>query len=206
MATFFHGSSVYFEKFDLSHALEGDGKAKFGYGIYVAGTYESAAHYAFNKKRPDNKDYYVYTVEVPDFNEDNCLSLLKEQPVAESIVRRAEEKLGELIPAEAKVEAWYHAQQFLAWLKDMRGKDADIDGDFERIDLDNALLDIQTIGPLQDGWYAVLIQFERAEPLNLCVDGGMYVIDPNDYQSYAEFADAYMRLLEQAGRKEENDG
>ena len=108
--------------------------------------------------------------------------------------------------AEAKEEAWYHAQQFLAWLKDMRGKDADIDGDFERIDLDNALLDIQTIGPLQDGWYAVLIQFERAEPLNLCVDGGMYVIDPNDYQSYAEFADAYMRLLEQAGRKEENDG
>ena len=104
MATFFHGSSVYFEKFDLSHALEGDGKAKFGYGIYVAGTYESAAHYAFNKKRPDNKDYYVYTVEVPDYNEDNCLSLLKEQPVAESIVRRAEEKLGELIPAEAKVE------------------------------------------------------------------------------------------------------
>lgn len=104
MATFFHGSSVYFEKFDLSHALEGDGKAKFGYGVYVAGTYESAAHYAFNKKRPDNKDYYVYTVEVPDYNEDNCLSLLKEQPVAESIVRRAEEKLGESIPAEAKVE------------------------------------------------------------------------------------------------------
>jgi len=104
MAISFHGSSVLFDSFDLSHALEGDGKAKFGYGVYVAGTYESAAHYAFNKKRPDNKDYYVYTVEVPDFNEDNCLSLLKEQPVAESIVRRAEEKLRESIPAEAKVE------------------------------------------------------------------------------------------------------
>ena len=104
MAISFHGSSVLFDSFDLSHALEGDGKAKFGYGVYVAGTYESAAHYAFNKKRPDNKDYYVYTVEVPDYNEDNCLSLLKEQPVAESIVRRAEEKLGEAIPAEAKVE------------------------------------------------------------------------------------------------------
>lgn len=104
MAVYFHGSSVLFEKFSLEHALEGDGKAKFGYGVYVAGTYESAAHYAFNKKRPDNKDYYVYTVEVPDYNEDNCLSLLKEQPVAESIVRRAEEKLGESIPAETKVE------------------------------------------------------------------------------------------------------
>ena len=104
MAISFHGSSVLFDSFDLSHALEGDGKAKFGYGVYVAGTYESAAHYAFNKKRPENTDYYVYTVEVPDYNEDNCLSLLKEQPVAESIVRRAEEKLGEAIPAEAKVE------------------------------------------------------------------------------------------------------
>lgn len=104
MAISFHGSSVLFDSFDLSHALEGDGKAKFGYGVYVAGTYESAAHYAFNKKRPENTDYYVYIVEVPDYNEDNCLSLLKEQPVAESIVRRAEEKLGEAIPAEAKVE------------------------------------------------------------------------------------------------------
>lgn len=107
MAISFHGSSVLFDSFDLSHALEGDGKAKFGYGVYVAGTYESAAHYAFNKKRPENRDYYVYTVEVPDYNEDNCLSLLKEQPVAESIVRRAEEKLGESIPAEAKVEGKY---------------------------------------------------------------------------------------------------
>ena len=104
MAISFHGSSVLFDSFDLSHALEGDGKAKFGYGVYVAGTYESAAHYAFNKKRPENTDYYVYTVEIPDYNEDNCLSLLKEQPVAESIVRRAEERLGESIPAEAKVE------------------------------------------------------------------------------------------------------
>ena len=107
MAISFHGSSVLFDSFDLSHALEGDGKAKFGYGVYVAGTYESAAHYAFNKKRPENTDYYVYTVEVPDYNEDNCLSLLKEQPVAESIVRRAENKLGEAIPAEAKVEGKY---------------------------------------------------------------------------------------------------
>jgi len=107
MAIYYHGSSVLFDSFDLSHALEGDGKAKFGYGVYVAGTYGSAAHYAFNKKRPENTDYYVYTVEIPDSCGDNCLSLLKGEPVADTIVRRAEEKLGAEIPAEAKVEGKY---------------------------------------------------------------------------------------------------
>lgn len=107
MALFFHGSSVLFDSFDLSHALEGDGKAKFGYGVYVAGTYASAAHYAFNKKRPENRDYYVYTVEIPDCTEDNCLSLLKGQPVAESIIRRTKQRLGEAVPDEAKVEGKY---------------------------------------------------------------------------------------------------
>lgn len=104
MATAFHGSSIYFESFDLSHALEGDGKVKFGYGVYVTEKYTSAAHYAFNKKRPNQKDYYVYTVEIPDKTEDNCLSLLKNVPVAKSIVKRVEQKLGSLIPDEAKAE------------------------------------------------------------------------------------------------------
>lgn len=104
MATYYHGSSVLFDSFDLAHALEGDGKAKFGYGVYVAGTYGSAAHYAFNKKRPGNRDYYVYTVEIPDRTENNCLPLLKKVPVPADIVRRTEEKLGDTLPPEAKVE------------------------------------------------------------------------------------------------------
>lgn len=110
--------------------------------------------------------------------------------------------------AEAKAEAWYHAQQFLSWLITMRNKELgeDIDGDFARIDLDGALLDIQTVGPLQDGWYAVLIQFERAEPLNLCVDGSLYLIDPNDYASHRDYVDAYMQALGEAPGKEEDDG
>ena len=35
MEIFYHDSSVLFDKFDLAHALEGDGKVKFGYGVYV---------------------------------------------------------------------------------------------------------------------------------------------------------------------------
>ena len=104
MAIYYHGSPMLFDIFDLSHALEGDGKAKFGYGAYVAGTYGSAAHYAFNKKRPEERNYYVYTVEIPDRTEDNCLPLLKQVPVPTSIVARTEERLGEKLPAEATVE------------------------------------------------------------------------------------------------------
>ena len=102
---FYHGSSAEpFDSFSLDHALEGDGKVKFGWGVYVTEKYSTAAHYAFNKHRPENKDFYVYTVEVPDRTADNCLSLLKGVPVAESIVNRVEAKLGDTVPAEAKVE------------------------------------------------------------------------------------------------------
>ena len=104
MAIFYHGSSVVFDSFSLSHALEGDGKVKFGWGAYVTEKYGTAAHYAFNKKRPENRDFYVYTVEIPDRTQDNCLSLLKGVPVTASIVERVEKKLGERVPAEAKAE------------------------------------------------------------------------------------------------------
>ena len=102
---YYHGSSAEpFDRFSLDHALEGDGKVKFGWGVYVTESYASAAHYAYNKHRPENKAFYVYTVEIPDKTSDNCLSLLKGVPVAPSIVRRTEEKLGEKIPEEARVE------------------------------------------------------------------------------------------------------
>lgn len=33
MAIFYHGTPKLFDRFDLFHALEGDGKVKFGYGV-----------------------------------------------------------------------------------------------------------------------------------------------------------------------------
>ena len=51
------------------------------------------------------------------------------------------------------------------------------DGDFARIELDDAFLSIMTIGPIQDGWYAELLQIDREEPLNLCVDEDLYIED-----------------------------
>ena len=84
--------------------------------------------------------------------------------------------------AEAKEEAWLHAQNFLAWLKKKHDEEMErnIDGDFARIELDNAMLDIQTVGPIENGWFAVLIQFERAEPLNLCVNPDLYLEEESE--------------------------
>lgn len=42
----YHGSHNYFTEFDLKHVLEGSGKIKFGYGVYVTSKYSSAAHYS----------------------------------------------------------------------------------------------------------------------------------------------------------------
>lgn len=84
--------------------------------------------------------------------------------------------------AVAKEEAWMHARNFLAWLLKKHEEELEVnrDGDFARIDLDNVFIGVQTIGPLENGWFAVLIQFDREEPLNLCVDEGLYVDECED--------------------------
>jgi hypothetical protein len=94
MQIFYHGSPVLFSNFDLAHALEGDGKVKFGYGVYVTSRYRSAAHYA--GANPTAKEHYVYTVEVPSMKEDNYIAF--KQTINPSIVERSEKKLGEKIP------------------------------------------------------------------------------------------------------------
>lgn len=91
---FYHGSSVLFSEFDLAHALEGDGKVKFGFGVYITSHYRSAAHYA--GANPNSTQFYVYTVEVPDKREDNYIAF--KEPVNLTILHKAAEKLGEPIP------------------------------------------------------------------------------------------------------------
>lgn len=87
---FYHGSGILFESFDLSHALEGDGKVKFGYGVYVTSSYGSAAHYS-GSNEAWNK-HFVYTLRIPAKRPDNYIAF--KQPVNRVIVERAEAKLG----------------------------------------------------------------------------------------------------------------
>ena len=98
---FYHGSSILFPKFDLSHALEGDGKVKFGYGVYLTSSFKSAAHYSETKSRPAT-NHYVYTIEIPDFTDDNHIDFKK--PVHPDIIKRAEEQLIQLEIASRNLE------------------------------------------------------------------------------------------------------
>lgn len=100
MEKYYHGSPVLFTEFDLAHALEGDGKVKFGYGVYVTSHYLSAAHYA--GANPNAKQYYVYTVEVPDMREDNYIAF--KEPVNPTILSKAAEKLGASIPGKFSLD------------------------------------------------------------------------------------------------------
>lgn len=90
---FYHGSGILFDAFDLSHALEGDGKVKFGYGVYVTSNYGSAAHYSGANESWDR--HFVYTLRIPAKQADNYIAF--KQPVNRDIVERVAERLDETI-------------------------------------------------------------------------------------------------------------
>lgn len=100
METFYHGTSRVFNRFDLSHVLEGDGKVKFGYGVYVTSHYRSAAHYSAAAKGCEH--HYVYTVEIPDLTADNYIAF--KEAVHPDVLKRSEEKLGVTVPDKAKTD------------------------------------------------------------------------------------------------------
>ena len=100
MATFYHGSSALFNRFDLAHVLTGAAKVKFGYGVYLTSSFKSAAHYSGANK--DATTHYVYTVEIPDITIDNHIAF--KQPVNPEIVKKAENKLGFPVPEKKTLD------------------------------------------------------------------------------------------------------
>ncbi len=92
--------------------------------------------------------------------------------------------------AVAYETAMFHVRNFLSWLKKKHDDEEvyNIDGDFARINLDDVYIDIMSVGPLQNGWFAVMIQFARTEPLNLCIDENLYLTDEELEVQRAQFA------------------
>jgi len=97
MTTFYHGSPELFNKFNLSKAGDGTG-IKFGFGVYLTESEASAVHYSQPHNLSPVKDHYLYTVDIPELNEDN--HLVSAKPVSAEIIKRAEAKLGKPIPQE----------------------------------------------------------------------------------------------------------
>jgi hypothetical protein len=103
---FYHGTCYLFDKFSLSFLGKGEGKSKFGQGIYISSSYKSAALYASKAAKANGKSScYVYTVEVPLLTDVN--HIFSNKPVNKEIVARAEKVVGEAIPNEAVVEGKY---------------------------------------------------------------------------------------------------
>lgn len=58
----YHGTGASFDKFDLSHALEGEGSESFGHGVYVTNSKEIAEDYTRRAKiRKDNGGFEFVT-------------------------------------------------------------------------------------------------------------------------------------------------
>lgn len=105
MEIFYHGTCHLFGQFDVSFLGTGEGKSKFGNGIYVTSSYETAALYASKAAKANGKEHlYVYTVEVPDLTDDNHIFSCKE--VNPAVVQRVEAVLGSM-PQEARSSGKY---------------------------------------------------------------------------------------------------
>ena len=100
MDKFYHGTSVLFDRFDLSHVGEGEGKTKYGFGVNVTESVATAALYARKYSAADVTTHYVYTLEVPTIEDGN--HYWSALPVSQHIIEKAEARLGEAIPDEAK--------------------------------------------------------------------------------------------------------
>ena len=97
----YHGSCYLFDKFLLEFLGSGEGKSKFGHGIYITSSYKTAALYAAKAAKVNGNDScYVYTVEVPLLTDDNHIFSCK--PVNADVAQRAEKAIGEAIPDEVK--------------------------------------------------------------------------------------------------------
>ena len=99
--TLYHGTCYLFDKFSLSFLGSGEGKSKFGHGIYITSSYKTAALYASKAAKANGKECcYVYTIEVPMLNNDNQIFSCK--AINASVVDRIEKVIGEAIPDEVK--------------------------------------------------------------------------------------------------------
>lgn len=98
---FYHGSCYLFDKFSSAFIGLGEGKSKFGYGIYITSSYKTAALYAAKAAKVNGKEScYVYTIEVPLLTEYNHIFSCK--PINADVVLRVEKEIGEVIPDEVK--------------------------------------------------------------------------------------------------------
>ena len=66
----YHGTGASFDKFDLSHALEGEGSESFGHGVYVTNSKEIAEDYTRRAKIRKDNGGFEFVTDLSDSNKD----------------------------------------------------------------------------------------------------------------------------------------
>ena len=86
---------------------------------------------------------------------------------------------------EAKLEAKQHMRKFIVYLRKKKEYNElhRIKSGLENIRIEQ-YLDYQTIGPMYDGWYGVLISLENLEAYSTCIVQDDYIDDTAEPQSY----------------------
>lgn len=105
MKTYYHGTSKLFKEFrPLDTIGTGEGKSKFGWGIYLTSAYATAVLYSGKGPGREAPDHYIYSVEIPDTETDIDKYFVLHQPVPQSLVELVEKEIGQL--ADPEVAAW----------------------------------------------------------------------------------------------------
>lgn len=108
----YHGTCRLFSRFELGHLGEGEGKSKFGHGIYLTSSRATAAMYAAKAAQCNHADtLYIYSIEIPDLTPTNHLFSCR--CVHPDIVERVGQALGIYVPQEAIALGKYY-RKFLA--------------------------------------------------------------------------------------------
>lgn len=77
----YHGSSVQFQRFDLSQAHSGEGGTMYGFGVYVTTNPKTAEYYIDVAKNQNGRQQgFLYTVQIPDENGRNYFNIEHNEP------------------------------------------------------------------------------------------------------------------------------
>lgn len=117
----YHGTGASFDKFDLSHALEGEGSETFGHGVYVTNSKEIGGEYAKRGKENKISEWLSNEKNIPNKyrNNENVLDdykhIAREIAYGKSLDElKAEAERSYKVETEnikQKINAWEHGEE-----------------------------------------------------------------------------------------------
>lgn len=95
MKTYYHGTSKLFKEFrPLETIGTGEGKSKFGWGIYLTSSYATAVLYSGKGPGREAADHYIYSADIPDPEENQDKYFVLHKPVPQDLIKLVESEIG----------------------------------------------------------------------------------------------------------------